>query len=125
MSIRLQVKSVVRGYHIYKDEWDPSIGGSFGSKIDENNRYDRFAVAVIVNDNTVGHVPKEISKIVYYFIRNNGAVTGTVDGRTKRSSVQDKRLELSCTYHFSAGPRTIRKLRRLLHGINREIVSIM
>ncbi len=66
----IRVKSVVRGYHVYMAEWDPSIGDHFDLEIEENNRHDRFAVAIIVDESIVGHVPKEFSKIVYYFLRN-------------------------------------------------------
>ena len=45
-SVKLTVKSVVRGYHIFKEVWDPWRGDQFYLQIEEFNRYDRYAVAV-------------------------------------------------------------------------------
>ena len=36
----LHVKSVVRGYHVYKDNWIPEVGDRFEVKIEEMNCYD-------------------------------------------------------------------------------------
>ena len=57
MSAFIHVKSVAKGYHVYKDEWNPSIGDVFKLDIEETNRHDRYAVAVIVGEKIVGHVP--------------------------------------------------------------------
>ena len=66
------VKSIVRDYHISKDEWDPSMHVGDVSKLEtgETNCHDRYAVGVII-DEIVGHVPQDISKNVYYIIRNH------------------------------------------------------
>ena len=58
---RLRVKGVVRGYHVYKDDWTLYIGDGFDCRIEKENRFDWYAVAVIVKDNVGGHVPREIS----------------------------------------------------------------
>ena len=65
----LRVVSVVRGYHVYKDDWNPDIGDLLGVEVEETNIHDRFACAVTANGQTVGHVPLEFSRIVYYFIK--------------------------------------------------------
>ena len=42
--------SVVRGYYVYMDKWDPVIGVKFNAVIEVSNRHDRYdAVAVIFN----------------------------------------------------------------------------
>ena len=69
-------------------------------EIEETNCYNRYAVVVIINEKIVGHVPEEISKIVYYFIRNHGIVTGEVESKRKRSSLYMKGLEIPCIYTF-------------------------
>ena len=38
----LHVKSVVRGYHVYKDNWIPEVGDRFEVKIEEMNCYDCY-----------------------------------------------------------------------------------
>ena len=30
---RLRVKGIVRGYHVYKDDWTPDIGDRFDGRI--------------------------------------------------------------------------------------------
>ncbi len=45
----LRVDSVIRGYHVYKDDWNPEVGDRFEVDIEETNINDRFACAVIVN----------------------------------------------------------------------------
>ena len=110
---RLRVKSVIRGYHVYKDEWTPDVGDGFDGRIDKDNRFDRYAVAVIVSDNVVGHVPREISKIVYYFLKNGGEVKGVVTGKRHRSAVHMKGLEVPCIYEFAAHPTKIKTTAKL------------
>ena len=38
----LRVKSVLRGYHVYKDNWIPEVGDRFEVKIEEMNCYDCY-----------------------------------------------------------------------------------
>ena len=54
---RLLVKGIVRSYDMYKDDWTPDSGDGFYGKIEKENRFDQYAVAVIVRDNVVGHIP--------------------------------------------------------------------
>ena len=41
----LCVVSNVRGYHIYKDDWNPDIGNLFDVEVEETNIHDRFVCA--------------------------------------------------------------------------------
>ena len=68
--------SVVRGYHVYMHKWDPAIGDKFNAEMEVSNRHDRYPVIVKVNQDIVGHVPREISKVLFYFIKNGGMVDG-------------------------------------------------
>ena len=36
--------SVVRGYNVYMDKWDPSIGDKFNAEIEVSNRRDRWRI---------------------------------------------------------------------------------
>ena len=53
-------------YHAYMDDWSPSVGDEFKLEIEELNKHDRYTVGIKVSDDTVGHVPRKLSKIVYY-----------------------------------------------------------
>ena len=107
--------SVVRGYQVHMDKWDPAIGDKFNTEIEVSNRHDRYAVAVKVNQDIVGHVPREISKVLFYFIKNGGMVDGEVRGKRQRSCVLEKGLEIPCVYRFSSSAtQLLTKLTRLL-----------
>ena len=125
MSAVLRVKSVVRGYHIYKDEWNPGIGDIFKLDIEEANRHDRYAVSDIVGEKIISHVPQEISKIIYYFISNQGIATGEVEGKRKQSSLHMKGVVIPCIYVFSSEHKKIKKLRRLLDKHVGEILTLL
>ena len=96
----LSVENVVRSYHVYKDDWSPSVGDEFELEIEELNIHDRYAVAIKVNGDIVGHVPRDFSKIVYYFIKNGSRVAGEVRGKRRIEAVlglsEATFLELLC-----------------------------
>ena len=62
---RYEKESIVRGHHVYKSVWTPSTGEVLRALIDDNNEYDRHAVAVVKDDQVVGNVPREIAWISY------------------------------------------------------------
>ena len=43
-------KSVVRGYHIYKDIWKPALHEELAAQQEPGNREDRYAVALLKGD---------------------------------------------------------------------------
>ena len=56
------VRSVVRGYHAYKDIWMPNHGHIFHVKIEEHSSHDRYTVAITVDTDIAGHVSHEFQK---------------------------------------------------------------
>ena len=101
---------VIRGHHIYKEIWTPVINEILSCSQEHGNSEDRFAVSVIKDGDIVGHVPREISHVVWYFIEHDGIVDCRVTGRRKHG----KGLEVPCIYCFRAGKSMIRKLRKSL-----------
>ena len=91
----------------------PDIGDEFDGRIEIENRFDRYTVAVIVRYNVVGHAPREISKIVYYFLKNGSEVTAVITGKRQRSAVHMKELEVPCIYEFAAHPTKIKTAAKL------------
>ena len=63
------------------------------------NEHDRFAIAITKDDNNVGHIPREISKVAWYFLQHGGEINCEISGRRKRSSVSGKG-EVLCMYTF-------------------------
>ena len=55
VSNSLAVKSIVRGYHVYKTVWNPEINDKFDVCIDQYNERDRYAMKIKIGNETVGH----------------------------------------------------------------------
>ena len=111
----LCLESCVRGHHIYKRTWTPLIGEKLRTKEDANC-HDRFAVAVFkADESTVGHIPREVSKVAWYLLTHGGEIACEVTGRRRRSVTPGKGLEVPCIYTFLGKPKMIKKLVKLLH----------
>ena len=73
--------SAVRGYHVYQDVFTPSIGEKLVAKWEFNNTMDEQAVKVVKGDETVGHLPCKLSRIVWYFLARSGEISVEVISR--------------------------------------------
>ena len=78
----VEVASFIRGYHAYKDIWQPRVGEVLLLEREPDNCDDKMAVAVIRSRTVVGHVPRHLSTLFSQFLRrtcNKGVVqvTGT------------------------------------------------
>ena len=71
-SATLQWTSFVRGYHDYCRVWTAAVVEVLSLKQEPKNCHDNFAVAVIKNGKVVGHVPKTVSRAVYFFLNRDG-----------------------------------------------------
>ena len=72
--------SAVRGYHVYKDVWETLIGKKLVAKREFNNPIDKHAVKVVKDNETVGHLPREFSRITWYFLASSGEISAEVIG---------------------------------------------
>ena len=107
--------SVIRGHHIYKSVWTPFLGEGLTIQREEpRNRHDRFSVCVMKGHDVAGHVPREFSKTVRYFLRSGGQGSCTVSGPRKNG----KGLEVPCTYSFEGSRKVIIKLKNLIDTEN-------
>ena len=61
-------KSAIRGYHVYKDIWTPSVDDKLSVEREFKNQFDRFAVKIIFDGETVGQFAKRVFKnsLVFY-----------------------------------------------------------
>ena len=48
----------------YKKNWDPVLGRRYSCITEEKNEHDEYAVAVVNDDEVVGHIPLRLSKIM-------------------------------------------------------------
>ena len=85
---RFSIDSTVRGFHVYKDIWNPEIGKVLMCEQEFGNLHGPYVVSVVCEDNViVGHVPRTISALCYFFLRRNGTILCQVTGRRRRSRI--------------------------------------
>ena len=72
----VQFTSVIRGHHVYKSIWTPTLGEKLNCREDdrkEAKQHDEYAIGTYLENNTsnelAGHVPMELSYLIYTFLR--------------------------------------------------------
>ena len=106
---------MVRGYHVYKDIWDPVVGETLQCKRETDNGSDRYAVAVFQDDKIVGHLPRKHSRLCSLFLDRGGSISCTVTGSRRYSSdLSQGGLEIPCSVIFKSSKKNIKKLSKLL-----------
>ena len=74
----------LRGFHVYRDIWKPSLNQVVTFKQEINNRYDHFAFAGMTEllgtlaPSIVGHMPRELGRFIWYAIEKGARITATV-----------------------------------------------
>ena len=91
---RHEKESVLRGHHVYKHIWTPQIGEELVTEIEEDNYHDSYAVAVMLGGITVGHLPREMSRVCYPYSMVEKLCR--ITAKRKRG----KGLEVPCVYSF-------------------------
>ncbi len=71
--------------HIYQSVWSAEEGENLVCKREMSNPLDSYAVIVIKGEQTVGHLPRKISRLCALFLGRGGSITATVTGRRRRS----------------------------------------
>ena len=108
------MESCVRGYHIYNAIWSAPLGEELQCQREIGNSSDLYAVAVLKDSTTVGHLPRKISRICTLFIRRGGTITCLVNGRRKYSAdLPQGGMEIPCILLFKGDPKEM-KLVKLL-----------
>ena len=109
------VESCIRGYHVYKSIWDATVGEELECARESANPADRYAVAMKKNGETVGHVPKKMSRLCALFLERNGTILCTVTGPRRHSAdLPQGGLELPCTLTFSGDSSAVSKVQMIL-----------
>ena len=67
-------ESCVRGYRIYQEQWEATIGEELECQRERGNAADAYAVSVIKEGVIIGHLPRRISHICMLFIRRGRAI---------------------------------------------------
>ncbi len=80
------------------------------------------AVAVVKDDEIVGHVPREISRTLYFFLKQSGSCgLCAITGRRKLGN----RLEVPCMYRMSGSKRCIKKFKMLLSKAYNYFINVL
>ena len=58
----LDLKTFIKGHHVYKDTWKPKQGEQLDVLMEPDNRMDKFAVCVKINEKIVGQLKKGTSE---------------------------------------------------------------
>ena len=69
------IRSCIRGYHIYQTQWNPEIGARLTTAPETRPgtlAKDKYAIAVINNGKTVENVPKSLTTLTFFFLKNGG-----------------------------------------------------
>ena len=78
--------TAVRGFHVYKNVWEPTIGEVLSCEKDNGNSHDMFAVAIKNSSEVVGHVPRFWSSICSIFTRRGGEIVCRITGSRRYSA---------------------------------------
>ena len=91
--------SVVGGNHVYKVIWNPE---RLGVAREDGNGHDSYAVCVFKSGTaTVGHVPREYSRMCYFFLHHCGRISCEVISHRKKGDG----LEVPCRYYLTGGQK--------------------
>ena len=74
------------------------------------NEHDHRAVCLLKLDTIIGHVPREFSRIFWFFPGRGGRMACEVTGRRKHS----KGLEVPCVYTITGREKMIMKIKKIL-----------
>ena len=90
--------SAVRGYHVYKVVWKPTIGKKLQADQEFGNEANKFAMKVVKNNEIVGHLPREHLQTSWYFITRGRKIymEVTAEDITAKSYVEEWRFLVGC-----------------------------
>lgn len=110
-----EVSSCVRGHHVFKNIWRPTIGEQLVCKREVSNAQDTYAVAVMRGGTVVGHVPRKISAACALFLGRKGSIRCTISGsRCFSADLPQGGLEVPCILKFQGDPKDVAKVRKLV-----------
>lgn len=90
--------AAVRGFHYYRRFWKPKENEKLDCMHEPGNVFDRFAIKTMdERGETVGHLPKEISRVTKYFLDRGFSMYCKLTSRHyRRSPLVQGGLEIKC-----------------------------
>ena len=89
----------VRGYHYYRRFWIPQKDWILECFFETHNPFDHFAIKVckVANENAVGHLPREISRVTKFFMDRRVIVsTQLTSEHYRRLPIVQGGMEITC-----------------------------
>ena len=86
------------------------MGEQLKLKHEEDNSNDVRAVAIAKDGVIVGHLPRELARTVWFFLKRGGIGRCEITGKRKKG----KGLEVPCVYSFYGPRELVKKLKVLL-----------
>ena len=109
---------------MYKEIWESSIGKILDCGIEDTNRYDCNAVAVVKSRTIVGHVPKKISFFCELFLRRSGFILcEVIGGRQYSSDLPQGGLEVLCRLNFKGMSEKSKKAAQKPETLIKKVLS--
>ena len=115
--------SVVRGFHVYMAIWSPVMNAEHSTQQEHDNTEDSYAVSVMNDGITVGHVPRELSQTFWIYIGRGGEVICKVTGRRQRSVLLQGGMEIPCVYIFRGKKKLVDKLKSIMKKMDIELLG--
>ena len=91
--------AAVRGFHVYRETWNPTEQEKLCCLFEENNVFDMFAIKTLHADGrtTVGHLPREISRPTKFLLDRGAKVEAELSAtHYRRSPLFQGGLEIPC-----------------------------
>ena len=94
----LVFSAAVRGFHVYREIWHPQENEELKCLHEENNIFDIFPIKTcLVNNTTVGHLPREISRPTKFLMDRGAKVSVKLTSSDYRKSpLFQGGLEIRC-----------------------------
>ena len=119
------VESCIHGYHVFQHIWVPIHGEVLSCSRECGNRSDPFAVALKIEEDIVGHVPRQFSCACSLFLQSDGLLVCGVSGDRRYScDLLQGGMEIPCVYTFSGAPDLVHKTRQRLGELKAVIKEI-
>ena len=113
--MELRKDSCIRGYHVYNETWTVVLGEDLLTERELHNVADCYAIAVKKHSGeTVGHLPRKISRLCSMFIYQGGEIICVVTGNRRYSSdLVQGGLEIPCSIIFRGKKKLVSKIKKL------------
>ena len=108
------------GFHVYRNTWEPVIGGVLKTCMEPQNEVDKYAVAVIDNEkNVIGNLPKGASgkyvKRLFYFLKTDPLIICYVKIAEKALNLGgNKGMRIPCLLRFTGNCKMMNILQELI-----------